>query len=50
MLAGYVVCIGRAYAFPRIHTGRATFTASGVPVLDLTLWPVRLRWEIRISR
>src|SRR5216683_2860716 len=22
--------------FPRIHTGRATFTASGVPVLDVT--------------
>jgi hypothetical protein len=25
------------------HTGHATFTASGVPVLDLTFWPVRLR-------
>jgi hypothetical protein len=40
VLPGYsdrlLVCIGRAHAFPRIHTGRATFTASGVPVLDVT--------------
>ncbi len=36
MIKNYFVCIGRAHAFPRIHTGRATFPASGVPVLDVT--------------
>src|SRR5947209_8423963 len=34
------VCIGRACAFPRIQTGRATFTASGFPYsLLLFFWP-----------
>ena len=35
-MKNYLVCIGRAHAFPRIHTGHATFTASGFPVLDVT--------------
>ena len=40
------VCIGRIFrSFPRIHTGRATFTASGVPVLDMTLLSV-LAYEV----